>query len=764
MDSKKQTWIISLGDTASLDVNVVGGKAASLAEMIAIGIRVPPGFCLTVSAYRQFLASSHLSGIIQMELGRKALSKMRWEEIWDAALRIRSAFLRTPVPPELVKAVDEALLHLNPQHPLAVRSSGLGEDSINRSFAGLHESITNVQGKESVLRAIQTVWASLWSDAALLYRSELSLDPLQSGMAIVVQEMVPAQHSGVAFSRDPRNQSLDREIVEAVPGPCSNLVDGLLEPDRWILKHSSGEIIAWHAGKRNTMPDNIPLLSEHDLRLLHTKLGQVEKLFGWPPDIEWAEQDGKLSILQARSITSGLSDPQSDERRWYLTLRPKFAQLRQLAEKVSERLIPELDRLGKQLAEEEIESQDDCCLADCIITRLATLKYWREVYKKEFIPLAHGVRYLGAYYNDILQPEDPYEFLFILGGVDFLATHRNAALQKLAKQVQQNRGLRKKLTESAIACHAISKTSWNDFKKEIAGIQGGPEFLVDFEQFIVAFMDIAYNGERVAGQPSSLLYLIGQLATTSNTEPVTNKKNEKAKAQMLEQRLIKAVGQRRKQEAKEVIAIGRLSWRLRDDDNILLGRIESQFLRALLLGADRLRAAGRLTGKPPVEKYAALVAQALRDSSLTPVHLNEREPRPIQDHPSTFGKPRQLIGQPASPGLTEGPARVVNGVKDFVKFQRGEILVCESIQPTMTQLVPLATAIIERRGGMLIHGAIIARELGIPCVNGISNATSVICDGDYLTVDGHLGIVTIGFPDFELEDHVFFRKHDQTNP
>lgn len=758
MDSQKQTWIISLGDTAGLDVNVVGGKAASLAEMIAIGIRVPPGFCLTVSAYRQFLASSHLSGVIRMELGKKTLNKMRWEEIWDAALRIRSAFLRAPVPPELVKAVDEALLHLNPQHPLAVRSSGLGEDSTNRSFAGLHESIINVQGRKSVLRAIQTVWASLWSDAALLYRRELSLDPLQSGMAIVVQEMAPVHNSGVAFGRDPRNQSLDREIVEAVPGPCSNLVDGLLEPDRWILKHSSGEVIEWHAGERNTAQDNIPLLSKQDLRLLHAKLGQVEELFGWPPDIEWAEQGGKLSILQARSITSGLSDPQADKRRWYLTLRPKFAQLRQLAQKVSERLIPELERLGKQLAEEEIESQDDRCLADCINTRFATLKYWREVYKKEFIPLAHGVRYLGTYYNDTLQPEDPYEFLLILGGVDFLATHRNAALQKLAQQVQRNSNLRRKLIESTIASHTISMTSWNDLKIEITSIQGGPEFLADFQQLLVTFMDTAYNGERLADQPSSLLYLICQLAATSHTESATKKKNGENKAQIFEQRLIKAVGKRREQEAKEVIAIGRLSWRLRDDDNILLGRVESQFLRALLLGADRLRAAGRLTGRPPVEKSAALVVQALRDSTLDPVHLDEYEPEPIQSQSHTLDQPRQLIGQPASPGLAEGPARVVNGVKDFLNFQRGEILVCESIQPTMTQLVPLASAIVERRGGMLIHGAIIARELGIPCVNGISNATTVICDGSYLTVDGHLGIVTIGIPEFELESRVFSQE------
>lgn len=751
MDSQKQIWIISLDGTPALDANTVGGKAASLAKLISQGIRVPSGFCLSVSAYRQFLASSNLTGIIQMELGRKSLQKMRWEEIWDSALRIRSAFLRAPLPPSLVKDVHEALLQLNSQHPLAVRSSALGEDSANRSFAGLHESIVNVQGDKSVLQAIRTVWASLWSDAALLYRRELALDPLQSGMAIVVQEMVPARNSGVAFSRDPRNQSVDREVVEAVPGPCSNLVDGLLEPDRWVLKHSSGKVVEWHAGERNYARDKVPLLSDHDLSVLHTRLGQVEKLFGWPSDIEWAEQDGKLSILQARPITSGLSDPQPDERRWYLTLRLKFAQLQRLAEKVSKKLIPELESLGHQLAMESIQDLDDHDLAECIEARLSTFNFWRKIYKKEFIPLAHGVRYLGAYYNDALHPENPYEFMSILEDQDFLAAHRHAALLKLAQCVQKNYGLRKKLTE--LASHSLSKTSWTQLKKEIVNVQGGSGFLADFEKFLIAFMDTSYNGERLVDQPGALFHLICQLGAMANEKPVKKEQKEKNKALELEQQLIEAVGKSQEQEAREVIAIGKLSWRLRDDDNILLGRIESQFLRSLALGAERLRAAGRLTGKLPDEKSAALVAQVLRDRNHCPIQLDENKPEPIQDRPDNLEKPRQLVGQPASPGLAEGLARVITGIKDFLKFQRGEILVCESIQPTMTHLVPLASAIVERRGGMLIHGAIIARELGIPCVNGIPNAANVICDGDQLTVDGHLGIVTLGVPDFELEDH-----------
>jgi pyruvate,water dikinase len=758
VDSAKNTWVVFLDNTHDLDQKVVGGKAASLAKLLSAGVQVPPGFCLTVFAYQHFLAQSDLPRIIQMELGRKSLDLMRWEEIWDAALRIRSAFLRTPLSAEFVTAIFEALDQLNRKHPVAVRSSAPGEDSENHSFAGLHESILNVQGKELLLQAIRTVWASLWSDAALLYRNELTLDPLNSQMAVIVQEMVPADTSGVAFARDPRNQNIDREIVEAVPGPCSNLVDGLVEPDRWVLNRSSGKIVEWHAGERDSATREMPLLKEHDIHELHTKLGQIEEIFKWPPDMEWAEQGGNLSVLQARPITSGLSVPESEERSWYLTLRPKFPQLRRLAEKVSNTLIPELERLGHQMTEEQIAHFTDENLANCIGERHSALTLWRKIYKEEFIPLAHGVRYLGAYYNDALHPQDPHEFMVLLEGQEFLASHRNAALLKLAQQVQKNQPLKIKISESAKTFSCTSQESWVVFKEQINQIHGGTDFLIEFEDFLNTYMDTTFNGVRLLDRPDLLLNVFCQIEAKTNKTTAQREPNKTVNAVGFQQRLIEAVGKSRENEAREVIAIGQLSWRLRDDDNILLGRIESQFLRALHLGAERLRRTGRLTGTRPSEKSVALVAETLRDIQHRPIHIDEKEPKTMQPHGHLHEKPRQLMGQPASPGLAEGTARVINGIEDFGKIQRGDILVCESIQPTMTHLVPLASAIVERRGGMLIHGAIIARELGIPCVNGISDATKVISDGDQLIVDGYLGIVTIGASDFELEDRAFSEK------
>ena len=200
-----------------------------------------------------------------------------------------------------------------------------------------------------------------------------------------------------------------------------------------------------------------------------------------------------------------------------------------------------------------------------------------------------------------------------------------------------------------------------------------------------------------------------------------------------------------------MLEIGRLSWRLRDDDNVLVGRLESQLLRSLQIGAERLYVRGRLQKDPlPGEKDAKTIAQALRRGGSEPLSLAGPAP-PAAAVASTAGRPRQLVGQPASPGLASGRVRLVRSTDDLKHFRLGEVLVCLAIEPTMTQLVPLACAIIERRGGMLIHGAIIARELGIPCVNGIDDLLGRLDDGDSVTVDGHLGLVTVGPPDFSLE-------------
>jgi pyruvate,water dikinase len=740
-------WIVPLSEAADCEERLIGGKAAKLAQLAQTGYRVPGGFFITTKAYEYFLEDQDLARLIRMELGRKPFASMRWEEIWDVALRIRSAFRATPIPQSLAQAITAAVEELGAEKPLAVRSSAPGEDSANRSFAGLHESVVGVVGTDAVLDAVGVVWASLWSDAALLYRKELDLDPALSRMAVVVQEMIDENRSGVAFGRDPREASRNHAIVEAVPGPCGDLVDGLVDPDRWTLDRSTGNVLEWRAGEREDEAKGKPILETSDLGNLHQMLLQVESLFQWPPDTEWTGRGERFTLLQARPITTATPEA-GDQRGWYLSLRPSMRRLSDLADRVAGELIPDLQELGERFSQEAIEELGDQKLAAAIEERHAAVEKWRQIYLEDFIPFAHGVRQLGIYYNDAVQPEDPYEFVGLLRGQQMVASRRNRALQALAEQVGANQALREALSRAV-------DQGWQDLLPGVQASAGGESFVQAFENLQSEFMDVAYGGERLSDRPDLLLQTILEMAKLPQpAEPrVEEATMGPSSVQALEQRFLEAVGPERHEEAMEVLAIGRLSWRLRDDDNVLVGRLESQLLRALELGADRLSAMGRMQEGARVSIAAApALAEALRHPSRTPVILPEPPAPAPTAHGAVGESPRQLVGQPAAPGLATGQVRRVRGTADLGHFRAGEVLVCDAIQPTMTHLVPLACAIVERRGGMLIHGAIIARELGIPCVNGIANAVELLKDGEIVTVDGYLGIVTVGAPEFYLEN------------
>ncbi len=738
--------IVLLSAAAKHDEALLGGKAHALGRLMDAGYRVPDGFCITVAAYQRFVQEAALEATIAMELGRKPLSSMRWEEIWDAALRIRTAFLAAAMPADVADQVKDAYRKLAPV-TMAVRSSAPGEDSAQRSFAGLHESLVGVTGESALLDAVRVVWASLWSDAALLYRRELHMDPHRSRMAVIVQAFVATTPSGVSFGIDPREPEGDREIVEAVPGPCEELVSGMVDPDRWIMKRSSGEIVEWRPGERGAAKPT-PILQRDDLQVLHRALRSVETLLGCAPDIEWTGRGADLTLLQARPVTAAVGR-HDDERTWYLSLRPDKARLEALCRRVTEELIPRLEEEGLLFARDHIESYPDMRLADALQARWTSLQEWKRIYRDDFIPFAHGVRRLALLYNDAVRPDDPYEFLGLLRGETLLAAERDAALEVLASMIRMDDGLRETLKGVAGSGAIRTRDDWRQQSQALAETGNAAGFVREMEACLDRYLNVMFDEERLDDRPDLVVKLVLELARATGHPRESGDTARIA----LEKRFLEAMGRHGQQEALDALRIGRLSWKLRDDDNVLIGRLENQLLRALREASRRLQEAGRMDAAIHVQPAAAEHLQrALRDPDGGPVHIPQPDPGPEEPAPAAQGEtPRQMIGQPAAPGHATGLVRLVRRAADIGAFQSGEILVCDAIQPTMTHVVPLASAVVERRGGMLIHGAIIARELGVPCVNGVSGVTDALCDGDLVTVDGYLGIVTIGPPEFDME-------------
>ncbi len=138
--------LLAIDQTAGEGPALVGGKTLALARLRTVGFEIPQALCVTTEAYRRFVDSGGVRGSIARELGRKRFEDMRWEEIWDAALRIRTLFERTAWPADLEASLREGIRSAFGDRPVAVRSSAPGEDGAAASFAGLHESFLNVKG------------------------------------------------------------------------------------------------------------------------------------------------------------------------------------------------------------------------------------------------------------------------------------------------------------------------------------------------------------------------------------------------------------------------------------------------------------------------------------------------------------------------------------------------------------------------------------------------------------------------------------------
>lgn len=723
------TLLIELSEIGPDERAGCGGKAAALSRLIQGGFTVPPGMCVTTDAYRRYVDDAGLRERILLEVNRKRSGEMRWEEMWDTALRIRNLFHTTQMPGSMAEELAPRIEERFGDRPVVVRSSATTEDSRKTSYAGLHESFVNIRGVESILKHIRLVWASLWSDGALLYREELGLDMDSDAMAVVIQELVAGASSGVAFCVDPTDPV--RGVIEAVHGLNKGLVDGDVEPDRWFIRRDDGRVLAHESPVRDravaVKEDGLviltlgslgerPPLTDGEVDQVWNLTRRAEERFGSPQDLEWTLHGGQLYTLQSRPITTGVPDPsERGSRAWALGLKVSFDRLARLRDRIENLHFPAMAREADSLAGIETGKMTDDQLAGEIRRRVKILGHWTDIYWEEFIPMAHGARLFGQVFNDVMAPEDPYLFVELLRDTPMITVTRNRDLEELAAEVRRDPGLARCLEAGTVPDDHMA-------------------FQDRLDSFLADYGDQTWSGTRLSANRESLLKFILNLASAPARLPGSS--TEPPDVSGLAEDFVGRFPPGRQAEAEDLLDLARASWHLRDDDNVYLGRIEGQVQAASEEGIRRLAERGVVFNQPPPPETVAAV---LTD----PHRISEKGTEGPAKGAGDRVRPRQLVGQPACGGIARGRARVVTGFADLPAFRSGEILVCDAVDPNMTLLVPLAAAIVERRGGMLIHGAIIAREYGIPCVNGVPEATGLIRTGSDVTVDGYLGLVVV---------------------
>ncbi|MFZ0040466.1 MAG: PEP/pyruvate-binding domain-containing protein [Solirubrobacteraceae bacterium] len=319
----------SLGELAGDDAPAFGGKSASLGELLRAQIPVPPGFALGVSAFAQFLERPGLTQQVAEALA--SVGPQDVDALSDAAEAIGNAMRATAVPDAVRSEIELAYANLAAltglaEPPVAVRSSALGEDTEQATFAGQQDTYLWVRGSDAICRAVRDCWASLYSTEAISYRLGLAGGTAQPAMGVTVQLMVDSAVSGVMFTCNPVSGDPSMVAINASWGLGLAVVGGEVTPDDYLLSKVTREVVRQTTGDKqveySAAPDghgtiridvdperrNTPCLDAGALSALVELARRVERHFGSHQDIEWAiardhDVGDGLYVLQSRPVT-----------------------------------------------------------------------------------------------------------------------------------------------------------------------------------------------------------------------------------------------------------------------------------------------------------------------------------------------------------------------------------------------------------------------------------------------------------------------------
>lgn len=308
--------LLSFSEPGALPLNVSGGKGANLARLTQAGLPVPRGYILTTEAYREFVFLNHLEDHILPAIS--SLSNPSLEDLERVSETIREKFRQGQFPQELKSEIIGAY-QKSGKPAVAVRSSATTEDLPDLSFAGQQDTFLNVRGEDALIKAIIECWGSLWTARAIGYRLRNQLPQDNLALAVIIQPMIESEVSGVMFTANPLTGLRREVVINAILGLGEALVSGRCEPDEYLVQVNPARILSKRLGKKalvlrssndggitETISNlsTFPALQDEQIITLAEMGKQIEHLYGFPQDIEWAIQNQQIFILQSRPITS----------------------------------------------------------------------------------------------------------------------------------------------------------------------------------------------------------------------------------------------------------------------------------------------------------------------------------------------------------------------------------------------------------------------------------------------------------------------------
>jgi len=304
-------------------LSIAGGKGANLGEMSRSGFPIPPGFVVGAESYYEYIKLHRIDKMIEDLL--LPLDVNDTKKLNEASETLSNAIIAGTVPKEMADLIIDAYNDLRKRtgadtEYVAVRSSATAEDLPTASFAGQQASFLNVFGEAELIDAVKKCWASLFTPRSIFYRVEQGFDHRKVKLAVVVQHMVQSEKAGVFFTVDPISQDVNKMTIEGAYGLGETVVSGSLTPDTYLINKKSLDIVDKKIAKQDWMltkvgEKNVRASIKKDFQQMQklsdvqiqelARIGRnIEKHYGWPQDIEWAIEGGKVYIVQSRPITT----------------------------------------------------------------------------------------------------------------------------------------------------------------------------------------------------------------------------------------------------------------------------------------------------------------------------------------------------------------------------------------------------------------------------------------------------------------------------
>ncbi len=678
----KMDFIKDFKEISKSDTLIAGGKGASLGEMTQAGIPVPSGFVILSDAFDRFIEETDLNVEIDAALDKVNVKEVHTIE--NASEKIHAMIISKQMPEDIKEEILKYFKKLDSKF-VAVRSSATSEDSASAAWAGQLDSFLNTT-KEILLDNVKKCWASLFTPRAIFYRFEKRLEKDKISVAVVVQNMVKSEESGIAFSVHPVTQDENQIIIEAGFGLGEAIVSGSITPDSYVIDKQGFNILDINVNEQDRglykkskggnewkelgEKGKKQVLSEKEIIELSKLIVKIENHYGFPCDIEWAKEKGKIYIVQSRPITT-------------------------LSDKVK---LNEINKYKGTLRE---------------YTLLGMSNVFKAIFSKEF--------------NHFFDGDSPKDIIIVIRNSDFYHFQIEEDIKKLGESflkrvVRKNLNLDKLYSEFETKMSELEKI-YNLEKKD---------FSLDV---IVNFFNIY----------SYLIKFVYAAAYSIDVIDILPESKRKKCREWIEKTRLRGENIYKYGEMEFIPQI--TEWLSKKKFKDYNANSLTYFFSDELL--DWIKKNSKIPSKKVLEQRKKLIYVRFYPFTKSESFTGQKASRIITEKKlfseidKEYSDVEELKGQTAFKGLVKGLVRIIKKRKDMQKFRKGEIIVSPMTDPSYLPIMKQAISFITDEGGTLCHAAIVARELKKPCIIGTKIATKVLKDGDLVEVDANKGTVKI---------------------